>query len=471
MAIPRDKASNNPSAAAPDPLGAAPKAPDTGGKASPGDGRKGRKSNFYWPPSSRAKDITYYPYFKGAISRWGWRFLHYRMTPASRWLLCLTIVYTLFGSNSLEVQLYVPFPYLFWLWMVAIVGAHLYRPRIALTAHHTDRICTGETLPIDLQVQQLRSLAAAEITLIPHRLPPALDLVPDEGALLQLPEKGQTVRVRLGLRCTQRGIHHWKGFRAETDFPFGLLRSYRVYEKAHSVMVYPRFTRLARLRIPSGRRYQPGGVALASNLGESFEYIGNREYREGDNIRDIDWRATARLNLPIVREYREEYFLRVGVILDTYVPKRAPEAERDNFERAVSVSAAVSDFMARSDYLVDIFAAGPNLYHLTAGRSLAYLDQILEILACVESNPEEPFAVLEPELMESLAQITTVVCVFLDWNEARRDFVQKLRREGAGLKVILVRDAPCTLPPEDADLPDEIVVLSKEAFEAGIEEI
>ena len=58
---------------------------------------------------------------------------------------------------------------------------------------------------------------------------------------------------------------------------------------------------------------------MSSDLGESFEYIGNREYREGDNVRDIDWTATARLNTPIVREYRDEYFLRVGVVLDTHV--------------------------------------------------------------------------------------------------------------------------------------------------------
>ena len=50
---------------------------------------------------------------------------------------------------------------------------------------------------------------------------------------------------------------------------------------------------------------------------------------------------------------------------------------RESFERAVSVAASVADFMARQEYLVDLFAAGPNLYHLTAGRSLAYLDQIL----------------------------------------------------------------------------------------------
>ena len=127
--------------------------------------------------------------------------------------------------------------------------------------------------------------------------------------------------------------------------------------------------------------------------------------------------------------------------------------------------------MARSEYLVDLFAAGPNLYHLTAGRSLAYLDQILDILACVESNPEEPFDALEPELHENLTKISTILCIFMDWNEARQAFVQRLRREGAGVRVFVVRDTPCTLDPHEADLPDPITQLSRADCEAGIEEI
>jgi uncharacterized protein (DUF58 family) len=225
-------------------------------------------------------------------------------------------------------------------------------------------------------------------------------------------------------------------------------------------------------------------VALASSLGESFEYIGNRDFREGDNVRDIDWRATARLSTPIVREYRDEYFLRVAVILDTHVVapsanrikaflnRKQTTAAREAFERAVSVAASVADFMARQEYLVDLFAAGPNLYHLTAGRSLAYLDQILDILACVDENPAEPFETIEPEIIENLSKITTVICVFLDWNENRRGFVQRLAQQGAGVKVILVRDTPPTLDPvHEANVVGRVPVVAKVDFDPGLEEL
>ena len=426
------------------------------------------------------KTFAIIPFFRGEISRWAWRFYTYRLAPAGRWFLVLTIVFMMFGSNSLDLQIYVPFMYAFGVWFVAIACLVLFRPRVALDAPHAGRVRAGETLPIEVDIRQGRRWPGAAMTLIPHCLPPSLDAVPLDGTRIPPLARGQKARVQTAIRCARRGMHHWQGFRVECDFPFGLLRAYRVYEQRHDIMVYPAFTPLARLQIPVSMRYQPGGVVYASTLAESLEYIGNREYREGDNIRDIDWRATARLNTPIVREYREEYFLRVGVVLDTRLPEPPAgtwtrpserQAQEENFERAVSLAAAVSDYMARQDYIVDLFAAGPTLYHLTAGRSLAYLDQILDILACVEHSGEEPFDIVEPEIVANLAQITTLACVFLDWDATRQAFVGRLLREGAGVKVIVVRDEPCTLDPANADLPGGITVISAADFLNGVEEI
>ncbi|MCA1597082.1 MAG: DUF58 domain-containing protein [Chloroflexi bacterium] len=425
------------------------------------------------------KDVRFHPIFRGAFSRWGWSIYTQRLTQAGRWFFWPSVLFLAYGGSSLEMQAYVPFCYTAALWGVAIVIGRMFRPRVRVTTHAAERVCAGEIMPVELDVESRGWLPATDLVILPDRLPLAVDAAPAEGAALSSLARGEKCRARLGLHCKKRGLYRLRGFRVETDFPFGVWRSYQRLVEDRPLMVYPQFTRLHRLQIPTGRRYHPGGVAMASALGDSFEFIGNREYRQGDSIRDIDWRATARLNTPIVREFREEYFLRVAVILDTHVPvqrgaegKRSMQAARASFERAVSLCAAVSDHMARQEYLVDILAAGPNLYHLTAGRSLAYLDQILDILACVEENPAEPFEVIEPELMESLAQITTIICIFVDWNEARRAFVDRLSQQGAGLKIMIARDSPCTLDPAvDAPLFGPIPVVSADEFQKGIVEL
>lgn len=423
-----------------------------------------------WPSLSAAKDVEAHPLLRGPLSKRLWGFYTQRLTRGGRWFLWPTLLFAVYGGVSLQLQNYVPLCYLMGVWAAALLAAPLFRPRVRLVVRQADRVCAGETILADVEIEQTGRLGGFDLTVLPHRLPPAVDAVPEEGVAAAMPRRGTPRRIQVGLRCNRRGIYRLRGWRVESDFPLGLLRSGRVFAEERSLTVYPRFTPLGKLQLPAGRRYHPGGVALASNLGESLEFIGDREYREGDNVRDIDWRATARLNRPIVREYRDEYFMRVAVILDTHVPGEKDPQAGEAFERAVSVSAAVADFMARQDYLVDLFAAGPNLHHLTAGRSLAYLDQILDILACVEAKKEEPFQTIEPALMEHLAKITTVICIFLDWNTARQNFVHRLIGQGAGVKVILVRDRPCSLEA-DGEFAGESPVVTQQLFEAGLVEL
>ena len=321
-----------------------------------------------------------------------------------------------------------------------------------------------------MQVTNRGRRVGVDWTVLPYRLRPEIDAVEEDGVTLPVLAPGATARATLHLVCRARGEYTLRGWRVQTEFPFGLLRAYDFVRQDSPLLVYPNFTPLTRLDIPVGRRYQPGGVALASVLGDSFEYQGNREYREGDNVRDIDWRATARLDRPIIREYREEYFHRVAVVLDTQL--QSPRQGGEDFERAVSTCAAISDWLSRREYIVDLLAAGPNLYHLTAGRSLAYLDQILDILACLRMTLAEPFSVLEPEIQEHLSQITTVICVFLDWDETRRALALRLEAEGAGVKVVIVRDGPCALDPlQDTVSIGDLSVISRADFEAGVADL
>lgn len=375
-----------------------------------------------------------------------WCYFH-GLTRAGRWFVWPSLAFLAYALVSIRGQLFLPASYGLALWLVALVASRVWRPRVQARVEHVDRVGAGEELPVFADIQALGPRTGHDLRFTALPLPAGLVCVPEDGVALPTMAPGMTTQVRLGIRCLQRGAYLLTGFCVETDFPFGIVRSAATLPHPRRLLVHPKFRPLAQLDVPAGRRHQPGGVALASVVGESAEYMGNREYREGDPVRDIDWRATARLQRPIVREWREEYFLRVAVILDTQVPAAAPAARRRDFEAAVSLGAAVGDFLARQEYIVDLFAAGPNLYHLTAGRSLAYLDQILDILACLEPSMDSPFAHIEPELCENLSAISAVFCIFLDWDESRRAFAETLRRQGVGLRVLVVRSAACTLDP------------------------
>ena len=456
-------------------------------KATPADARKGARKAKKPPLSYGLEDRDLAPgmpplspHHDGRywvnINKTGlvkcWHFWAQTLTPGGRWLAGASVAFFSVGATSLDVQVFVPLCYIAMLWALALVARLFAKPSATLSTRFATRVGAGEALPISISVACTgKYLSRARV--VAYRLPPHFQVRPEQGIELPPMVRAEVMRATLQVVPSRRGEWCVRGFRIESDAPFALLNASRLFAQSTQVLVHPMFTPLRAFELPTGQAHHPGGVALASARGEAMEFWGNREWRQGDRLRDIDWRATARLRRPldraIVREYREEWLARVGVILDTQAPDAA---SREDFERAVSVGAAVGDFLARSDYVVDIFAAGPDLFALSAGRSLAYLDQILDILARVDVSDELDWQALEGALDEYLSQVTTLVCLMLDWDAERRAFVKRLVESGAAVRVVLVRDREPTLHPDaDADWLGPSSIVSRASFESGLHEM
>jgi hypothetical protein len=100
------------------------------------------------------------------------------------------------------------------------------------------------------------------------------------------------------------------------------------------------------------------------------------------------------------------------------------------------MAASISDYLQRQEYIIDILCAGPQIYYLQAGRSLAYLDQILDILACLDVCREKPYQRVSIHLMEEVARVSTVLVMLLGWDEERRDFLAQHKGRRSGVEDI-----------------------------------
>src|SRR5215470_14482377 len=184
---------------------------------------------------------------------------------------------------------------------------------------------------------------------------------------------------------------------------------------------------MTEIRIAGTRKYQPGGVALASTVGDSEEFIGLRDYRAGDPMRRIHWKSWARVGRPVVKEYLDEFFVRHALVLDTFTSHPGDPV----FEEAVSVAASIAVSMRTQESLLDLMFVGPEAYCFTAGRGLAHTEQLLEVLACVGPCRDKPFRSLQHAVIDRLDVLSGCVCVLLGWDEARQELVRQLEVLGA----------------------------------------
>lgn len=360
------------------------------------------------------------------------RYLKRYTTGGGRAVLGIAAASMVAGLDPFRTHLDGLFVVLFALTTVAFLLGLLYARKIRGEWKAPIRVVCGGSFPVSARLRNRSKRTAYEVEA-------AFDSVPD-GLWQRVEEPGEnriasiapgdTATVELKLKANRRGAYSLGPLWAGTTFPFGIFRFAGKLPARHRVLVTPRIHHMATLSLNPGLRYQPGGVPLASETGESLEFMGVREYRQGDSLRKIHWKLWARRGTPVVREFSQEYFSRVGVILDTYRP---PKGEL--FERATEVAASISNFLARQDAIVDFFAAGSEVYFLSAGRQLGTLQSILDVLACVEPTKESPYERLEHQLLDILPSLSAVVVISFSPDPVRRAFWDRLKLGGAPLRV------------------------------------
>ena len=248
-----------------------------------------------------------------------------------------------------------------------------------------------------------------------------------------LPPRSEA-EVQVALTPARRGVLRFTGSTLARSDPLGLFRSFIKLKQPQSLLVLPKRYALPPLAAPGAMKYQQGGVALASSIGQSDEFVSLRDYRHGDPLRHIHWRSWAKTDRPVVKEFEDEFFVRHALVLDTFIGNPLSEL----FEEAVSVAASFACTLQTQESLLDLLFVGPESYCFTAGRGVAHGDQMLEILASVKPCQEHPFSTLEHLVLEHVNLVSGCVCILLAWDTPRHQFVRKLRELGIPVRVFVI---------------------------------
>lgn len=269
---------------------------------------------------------------------------------------------------------------------------------------------------------------------------------------------GDECEVSVTLKPLRRGVLRFEGLVVGRPDPLGLFRAVRNMPLPQGVLILPKRYMLPYIALPGTEKFQEGGVAMASSVGQSDEFVSLRDYRRGDPMRHIHWRSWARVGEPVVKEFEDEFFVRHALVLDTFTKLQYSEA----FEEAVSVAASFACSVQTQESLLDLLFAGTQTYCFTAGRGLAHNEQILEVLAAVQPCAKGDFNVLENLVLRHSGGLSGCLCVFLQWDEARQSLVRKLRQLGVPVMVLVIAlpgaNRPAGLGPMD-DQPDKFHML------------
>jgi uncharacterized protein (DUF58 family) len=170
------------------------------------------------------------------------------------------------------------------------------------------------------------------------------DHVPAEMTLQHLPQSltllpGQHCDLAYRICPERRGDFHFEQCEARLHSPLGLWRERRLLPLESQTRVYPDFARLHGAPLMAVDSWLSRlGVRQQPRRGLGLDFHQLREFREGDTLRQIDWKATARKRAPIAREYQDDRDQQILLMLDCGRRMRSQDGALSHFDHALNAS-------------------------------------------------------------------------------------------------------------------------------------
>lgn len=182
----------------------------------------------------------------------------------------------------------------------------------------------------------------------------------------------------------------------------GLFEQSLVYETKPSFTVYPRYPKLAPIKIRPPQTRGFAGPIASRQGGTGIGFLGVREYQIGDRQRQINWKLTARSADDLFTNiFEQERVADVGIILDARQQADVKTSSGTLFEHGVSAAAALADTFLSDGNRVSLLVYGSGLIRLFPGYGRVQRERILRAIA--RATPLLNYA------LESLAYLPTRV--------------------------------------------------------------
>ncbi|WP_395404771.1 DUF58 domain-containing protein [Arthrobacter sp. UC242_113] len=198
---------------------------------------------------------------------------------------------------------------------------------------------------------------------------------------------GERRRLSVRLRPVRRGELKAPHITVRSFGPLGLAARQKTVQAPGSLRVLPPFNSRRHLPSKLRRLRELDGKAAVQIRGAGTEFDSLRDYVRGDDVRSIDWRATARRSAVVVRTWRPERDRRVVIMLDTSRTAAARVNDEPRLDTGIEAALLLGVLAERGGDRVDFFAFDRRMRAragTTAGGNL--LGQLVQAAAPLQAE-------------------------------------------------------------------------------------
>lgn len=215
-------------------------------------------------------------------------------------------------------------------------------------------------------------------------------------------ESGANKSIQYHLRPVKRGQYKFGALNVYVSSKIGLVaRRYR-FAQHQMIPVYPSYLQMRKYELLAiSNRLTEVGVKKIRRVGHNQEFEQIKEYVQGDDIRTINWKATARRNNLMVNHYQDEKSQQVYSVIDKGRVMKMPFERMSLLDYAINASLVISNIAMNKDDKAGLITFNNQVETvLPARKGLSQMQSILEVLykqktAFKESNFEKLYITLK----------------------------------------------------------------------------
>lgn len=283
--------------------------------------------------------------------------------------------------------LFIPFLYSIILFTLVVFGISLlldlfllYRPKAPLDVRRItpDKLSNGDENELEIYVSNHYAfkIALSVVDEIPHQFQKR-----DVNFKLTI-APGETKIIKYSLRPVKRGVYEFGYVNVYVSSPVGLVSRRLRYDGEKEVAVYPSFIQMRKYEfLAISNKLTMYGVKKIRRLGNNTEFEKIKEYVQGDDIRTINWKATAKKNSLMVNQYIDERAQPVYNIIDMGRAMRMPFNGLSLLDYSINAALVLSNTAIHKFDKAGIVTFSHKIDSvLVAERKVGQMNKIMELL-------------------------------------------------------------------------------------------
>jgi uncharacterized protein (DUF58 family) len=214
------------------------------------------------------------------------------------------------------------------------------------------------------------------------------------------------------LRPTERGEYYFGKLNVYVSSPLHLVSRRFMFGDGQMVPTYPSYIQLRKydLMAFSNRLFQYG-LKKIRRIGHTMEFEQIKEYVSGDDIRTINWKATAKKNQFMVNQFQDERSQNVYMAIDKGRVMKMPFNGLSLLDYAINATLVLSNVILKKQDKAGMFAFSKKIENrVAAERRSSQMQKILESLYNIKTDFfESDFGRLYADIKKNITQRSLII--------------------------------------------------------------